>query len=528
MNMKCSFCGSVEKIDAACNVTVSSCKRCQGFQLWQFNRANEKNIAQYQYQIWYETEYRPAKPVIKIQPPVKKRRSVQAPFAQGEIWRHWIRESYLPDPAPEPNPVYQSWLKLPEDIQQLCQKPVEVVQNRQPILDETVDDPDLEVYAYQNDCPANLSFEAQGSEITNQYLDAGQEGRYLREYCVQRAGANHFLHLKNLTDLRSVPQHRNPEYFAKTLDIPFDLAVQFVEALKSLSFDRKAWLKLYHGNKALRGMKDMAYPEILDEIDKFISTAELLDNPDQFHRTENFPNGYPGTITWINYLLSTDVEKDLLEQYFKNFEEQRLQDDDEEIDDGMDRKTSNNPYSTNRLYDGKDTLSWEFQRMIETADEAKLDQLKAGMYPQKKSPEELWETTKLFMQKYDTVPSEYSSRKKWSVEKNDYVPATSTGTLYKKPKFHYFTPGMKSHFWTLYHARRKELREQMVPVKDLSHDAKIAMDWIKSLGKGKATCDVIYAASAGKSYSLYGLNIAFTQKLDQHEVNTLWQAYRAL
>lgn len=461
-------------------------------------------------------------------------------------WRDSVHEFYAPMPQPEENPLWISYQKLTPEFQALCQKPVPVVQNREPVITEPIDEPDLDKYKYSNEVPANLAFEAQGSEFTNEYLDAGQEGRYLREYCVQRNGANHFLHLKNLTDLRSVHQHQDPFYFAEVLDIPFDLAFQFAEAMKSLAFDRMRWLKLYHGNKKDIGLKDMSEDQRIELITEFIDIAEDLEKPDNV-------SGYPGTVTWNNYIhMTVSDEREFTVEYMRDLDKRIIQAalldvnphnsqhwDEDYVqflpqDDNLDRKSSTNPYSTNRLYDGKDSLSWEFQRMVETASEAQLDQLKAAMKPSKRTGAELRKITKFFMEHYDTVPCGYSSRKKWVVWSEEPVSAVSTGLLWKRPKFHYFTSDrpkgedMKSHFWTLYHARRKELREYTIPVSELSDDAKIALEWMNSLGKGNQACSIIYAASDGKSYNLYGLDISFHQKLSQHEINTLWSQYRAL
>ena len=521
----CEFCGLIQDIDASVNVTVTSCKRCQGFQLWKFNRANELNIQKAQYQQWYNTEYKPKRPIVKIKPNKPKGVFVKTSIPDYDFYR-WQMNSLHRHPDPG--------------------------------IDPPIDEPDLENYKFSNEVPANLSFEAQGSEFTNEHLDASQEGRYLREHCVQRNGANHFLHLKSLTDLRSVPQHQDPYHFSNVLDIPFDLAKQFSIALKSLEFDRKGWLKLYHGTKKDMGLKDMCQQCRLREIQKMIEISELLEQPDPYYTSVNFDttyckrtnkrynDGYPGTIIWNNYIhMLVADEREFTVEYMRDLDKRVIQalllevdplhsqhwEEDYVMflpqDDNLDSKSSTNPYSTNRLYNGNDSLSWEFQRLIETADDAQLDKLRDGMKPSKRTSEEVWKLAKFFMANYNTVPSDYSSRTRWDVKKQKTVPATSTGLLWQKPKFHYFTDGMKSHFWTLYHLRRDELRNQVRPVAQLSPDAKVALEWVKSLGKGSQTCSIIHAASDGKSYSLYGMDIEFKSKLHQHEVNTLWQAYRS-
>ena len=92
-----------------------------------------------------------------------------------EQWRHWIRETYTPEPAPQVNPVWTMYQLLPSWAKALCQKPIPIVQNREPIIDQPIDEPDLENYKFSNEVPANLSFEAQGSEFTNEWIDASQE-----------------------------------------------------------------------------------------------------------------------------------------------------------------------------------------------------------------------------------------------------------------------------------------------------------------------------------------------------------------
>ena len=421
-----------------------------------------------------------------------------------EQWRNWIKESYSPEPAPQTNPVYTMYQLLPPKIKALCQKPIPIIQNREPTIDQPIDEPDLENYKFSNEVPANLSFEAQGSDFTNEWLDAGQEGRYLREHCIQRNGANHFLHLKTLVDLRSQPEHHNPEKLSKLLNIPYNLAFRLAGAFKALDFDRKMYLKIMKGPNGLE-LKSMV--EIITFIEGITKTAEQLQEV---------------TIEWDENHLSCNPDAIYIDQYNQYINPEVSLEDQEDL------AGDNNPYSTNRLHNGNDSLSWEFQRLIETADDAQLDRLRDGMKPSKRTSEEAWKLTKFFMANYNTVPADYSSRTRWDVKKQKTVPATSTGLLWQKPKFHYFTDGMKSHFWTLYHARRDELRNQVRPVAQLSPDAKIALEWVKSLGKGSQTCSIIHAASDGKSYSLYGMDIVFTAKLHQHEVNTLWQAYRTL
>lgn len=452
------------------------------------------------------------------------------PKPEFGIWRAWTKESYNADPPPEINPLWTAYQRLPVKFQAFCLKPDHYVQNREERIAEPIDEPDLDNYGYSNEVPVNKSFLAQGTVgYENDYLDASQEGRYLREYCVQRAGANQFLHLKTVTDLKSVPQHQDPCWIAEQLDIEYDLAYQLVDATKRLDFDRKWFLKAYYGNKATLGLKDMDLDQLISAIETFVEWADGSDTV---------------TVTWDNYINSADVEKEYLSQYMEDIDRRTINallvEGHEEnqwdeswnaylsVEDNLDRKNSTNPYSTNRLHNGKDALSWEFQRMVETADLVALTKLKDGMFPRKRSGKEIWDIAMYFKNTYGTVPEPYSSRKRWDVAKQKEVSAVSTGLLYDRPKFHYFTQPMKSHFWTLYKARKAELANVTVPEDQLSEDAKVAIGWIKSMGKGQTTCGMIYAAVDGRKFNVFGIDINFSKPLKAQETNTLWATYRAL
>jgi hypothetical protein len=108
------------------------------------------------------------------------------------------------------------------------------------------------------------------------------------------------------------------------------------------------------------------------------------------------------------------------------------------------------------------------------------------------------------------------------------IPAVTTGLKYKPPEYHYFTPMMKSHFWTLIKLRKKELNKEVVKDHDLTTDAMLAIDWIRKLGKGQTTCTIIQGATLGQSVNIYGIKIDFNNKLDRKEINTLWQTYKTL
>ena len=428
---------------------------------------------------------------------------------------------------------------------------------------EKIDNFNEKTYKFSNEVPVNKSFYDMGlCQYTNPYLDVDQTGRYLREYCVQRAGSNHFLHLRNLTDLRSQNQQTDPEKLmvifkeiAKkedeseeyTIDIdptelPYDVAYKWSEANKAMSVDRKQFLRQIH-----REMKYMcprcriAYIENLEQI------ANELDEV---------------TVTWTNYLNSDDVEKDYLEQYMSTMP--KMTDDEESWEyweeimepiiksDGLDRKNSTNPYSTNRLFNGTEALTPEFQNYIENADIDTIKKLQSRMFPQKRSYQEIEAIKVDFKAKYGTTPCMSSTNPRMRVlwtkcTKNmksylfrskkplydDYgqlvkVPAVSTGLKYKPPYYHYFTSEMISHFWTLIKLRKEKLNEEIVEDDDLSENAMIAIGWIRQLGKSQITTMLINNAIQGQKINVYGIKVDFSHELDQKEANTLWQTYKSM
>jgi hypothetical protein len=423
------------------------------------------------------------------------------------------------------------------------------------VLNPAIDEPDLEGYWKSNEVPANMAFVAQGSDYENEYLDCSQEGRYLREYCVQRSsgahGANHFLHFRSLVDLRSRAQHQDPEYLADKLEIEYDLAFQLVDVIRRLEFDRKWYLKLYHGYGSTIGLKDMEHDQVVETIKLLIESADQADEV---------------TVTWNNYINSNDIDRDLLQEEMqllhRRFDPVNLDDEENTFetdqldemltDDKMDRKNSDNPYSSNRLSNGKDALTPEFQAYVENADIDTIKKLQGKAFTQKRTQVEINQIKAEFLRKYGTTPYASSTNIKmkplWKkcpedlkshlfrYEKPVYddhgqlvmVPAITTGLKYKQPDFFYFTSAMKSHFWRLIKARKEVLNKRTIPMAELSDSAKLVMHWVKQLGKGQKTCALIYAAMNGKSYSLYGLKIDFPERLGGFEVNTVWKTYKAL
>ena len=391
-------------------------------------------------------------------------------------------------------------------------------------------------------------------QYENAVLDhAGQTGRYLREYCVQRAGANHFLHLRNVTDIKSKAQHHDADalmtIFTKIAEkeddvdpseIPYDVAYQWAEHNKSLEVDRKTFLKMVH-----QEMKQMLHEDRLIYIASLEIWAE---------ETENV------TVRWVNYLNAKDIEREELiehmndiSDYYEAKKETWTVEDEESPEywmeilepspakrDQMDRKQSTNPYSSNRLFNGNETLTWEFQQKIATADKETIKRLQTKMFPQKRTQEEINEIVSFFRQNYGTTPKMKSSNpktkpllKKGKPVYDDYgrlvrIPAVSTGLRYKRPGFHYFTQSMVSHFWTLVKLRKQELNKETIPEDELSENAMLAVQWIHQLGKGQVTCTIIQNAIQGKSANVYGINVEFTQALNPEEANTVWQTYKQL
>jgi hypothetical protein len=352
---------------------------------------------------------------------------------------------------------------LTPELQAICQKPNQFVQNREPVLDETIDQPDFNKYQYSNEIPANLTFVDQGSEYHNQHLDASQEGRYLREYCVQHRNKNYFLYLKGLINLRHLPEWENPEKLAAILDIPFNLAFRLADALSYLEFDYVAYKSL------MKEFSKASKATVIIKIEQYTLNAEMLKEV---------------TVEWENHMVVADPEQEYLSQYVSKIDNY-INEDELPEDNG-----ANNPYGAYPLENGKDSLPYEFQVKLDNADFNELTRYRKNMFPAK------------------------NANGKWC-----------------RPKYHYFTDGMRNHFWTIYYRRKdelKELAEKPIPIQDLSDDAKVALEWIESLGKGRITAALIYAAKEGSSMNLFGMKVEFSRPLPQPEVATLWNAYASI
>jgi hypothetical protein len=162
------------------------------------------------------------------------------------------------------------------------------------------------------------------------------------------------------------------------------------------------------------------------------------------------------------------------------------------------------------------------------------------MFPQKRTFQEINKIKSEFQQKFGITPRMASTSRKrkplWKKGKPVYddhgrlvmIPAVSTGLKYKRPEYHYFTPAMVSHFWTLIKLRKEELNKEVVEDDDLSADALMAIQWIRQLGKGQITTMLINNAIKGTKFNLYGIKVDFNHQLDQKEANTLWQTYKTM
>lgn len=471
------------------------------------------------------------------------------------------------NPTPEVNPEYVNWLidhvmALGKRQPLPIPKPLQFMPNiKGKIINSPIDHPDLDTYKFSNEVPTNKSFYDMGlCQYDNASLDQGQEGRYLREYCVQRAGANHFLHFRNLTDLRSQHEHLNPiklleELLCERLQyqvIPvensqeghrieilltenaeaiYPLAYRWAEANRALQIDRKRYLKMIYVD-----MKDMDLKDKIKYVEKLAECADDIDRPEI-------------TMKWTNYINSANVEKEYLDQYFRSMPE--LAEDEEvwkdweetlttQFADGLDRKDSSNPYSTNRLFNGNEALTPEFQTYVKNADMKTIRILQSKMFPQKRTYAEIETIKKQFQEEFGTTPQIKSSSLKTKpllkkgkpvYDKHDelvMIPAVSTGLKFKPPEYHYFTPAMVSHFWNLIKLRKQELNKEVVDTDDLTEHATLAIDWIKKLGTGQVTCTIIQNAIIGKPVNVYGIKINFNTKLDRKEANTLWQIYKTM
>jgi hypothetical protein len=288
---------------------------------------------------------------------------------------------------------------------------------REPIMDDTIDNVDLDAYKRLNEVPANMAFVDQGAEYENQHLDASQEGRYLREYCVQRAGANHFLHFRTLTDLRSKHQHQDPDklmvvfedpekfdnpegFISRTLD--YDVAYKWAEANRSLGMDRDRYLKMIFGE-----MKMMTMTQTIEYIESLEWYAE---------------KGEEVEIKWINHINADDVEREYLKSYMGKIEyfaedeenwdefESALEAEEQSLsEDDLDRKNSVNPYSSNRLANGNDALSYEFAAVIHHAERKTINFLQGQMFPQKREFHEIQDIKRHFESEYGTSPANKST-----------------------------------------------------------------------------------------------------------------------
>jgi hypothetical protein len=408
---------------------------------------------------------------------------------------------------------------------------------------------DYETYKQSNEVPVNQSFYDMGlTEYTNPQLDESQEGRYLREYCVQRAGANHFLHMRLPSDLKSRHEHLDPDklmyIFKDDMPLPYDVAYKWAETNRKLGIDRKMFLKMVHGEMKELGVYDKA--KYIEKLEEMAEEADVV------------------TVKWINYINSDNVEQEYLKQFMNtvNFaeDEESWEYWDELIEplytytqfgeDGLDRKESTNPYSTNRLFNGTETLSWDFQMKIMNADIKEIRRLQSNMFPQERTWRELLAVQDYFKANFGTIPTMKSTNKRtkplWKkcklnmksslfrykkpvYDEEGYlvrIPAVTTGLKYKRPVFHYFTPGMVSHFWTLVKLRKEQLNHETMEESEMSESGKVAMEWIRNLGKGAITCRVIECAIKGQAADVYGIKIKFKTPMTEEETNMLWQTYK--
>ena len=429
---------------------------------------------------------------------------------------------------------------------------------------EYIDHYQLDTYKYSNEVPVNKSFHDMGlCEYDNAPMDVNQEGRYLREFCVQRTSppANHFLHFRTLTDLRSKHEHQDPEKLMTIFtnlkldqdnkgkiiepeidrtELPYDLCHKWAESNRLMQINRKFFIKI------IRQMKHMSAAERENHVDIMCEHAEDMERR---------------TMYWINNINAAMVEKadrqeqmELLSDYYQEKEHWHVEDEEdyeywedkiedmltETADDTLDRKDSSNPYSTNRLFNGNESLSWQFQQKIANADMNAIKKMQANMFPQKRTFSEMNDIIDYFEKKYGTTPKMKTSNKNtkplWKKGVPVYdkdgklitVPTVSTGLKYKPPAYSYFTRSMVSHFWTLIKLRKAELNQETVKEDKLSETAQTAMKWIRDLGKGQLTCTIINNAIKGENTDAYGIQIQFNEKLNRQEANTLWTQYKSM
>ena len=156
----------------------------------------------------------------------------------------------------------------------------------------------------------------------------------------------------------------------------YPVAYKWAQANIALQIDRKRYLKMVHVD-----MKDMCLRCKVKYVEKLAECADDIDRPEI-------------TIKWTNYVNSTNVEKEYLNQYFRSMpelieDEETWKDWEESLTtqfaDGLDRKDSSNPYSTNRLYNGNEALTPEFQTIIQNADMKIIRTLQSRMFPQKRT-----------------------------------------------------------------------------------------------------------------------------------------------
>jgi hypothetical protein len=354
-------------------------------------------------------------------------------------------------------------------------------------IDNTVDDFNPDSVYFQNELPTNRAFYVMGlTDLENEHLDTNDQADTFRNYCIQQSGANYFLHQKNLTDLRSIPEHHNPEKLSAKLDIPYNVAYRLADAFKALEIDRKAYLKIMKGNATKTGLEKATPVQKIKSIELLTKTAEELEDV---------------TVRWENYT-SGNPDSKPVDHYSRHIQNTEIFEDGDTFGEA-------NPFGANRLFSETETLSYDFQVKIQTADAKTLKV----------------ECQKMFAQK------------------NKYG-------RFQRREYYYFTPGMKSHFWALYKARKVALRypnfsivawtadpkqherdliaqENLpAPVEDLSTEAKIAYDWITSLAghSGNIATAIINAGRQGNAYNLYGIEINFKSKLTTPEINCLIKA----
>jgi len=317
--------------------------------------------------------------------------------------------------------------------------------------------------------------------------------RHFRELCKPYGGQLHFIHMMLPADIVSKyrPQVHRHEWLAKELGCKVDIAAKLIEGFKSFELDRKSVMKLLKQNLMNFKGDNKKLAEIADALeDLALQVAEP-----EWSKIDNHFSTYEDDVMFednVIYLVDEVLEGLKFDQYRED-ENSRYEvwneglmtyeevESDQVWDDELDTSLSNgNVFSSNPLYYGAEALPDEFIRMIQFADDEKLDYI------------------------IKNIPNKRKSYKKWG----------------------FLTPSQTSQAWIYIKERKAELAK--ADLENPSKDLVVALNWVKKLGKGKSASSIIFKFAEGTNYNFFGIPINFSRPASKTELSVLWTTYKAL